>query len=74
MATATLTIGISSSIVTGTKTFSGTDQDIASLLSWASATLTGSLPSNPSNAQVLTALANNTLAGLESRDGGLPDG
>ena len=63
---ATLTIGISSSVVSGSKVYVGSDQDISSLLAWASSTLSGSLPSNPSNAQVLTGWANNVVSGTKA--------
>ena len=65
MATATLVIGISSSVVTGTKTYVGTDADITALIAWASSTLSGSLPSNPTASQVLTAWANSVVQGVK---------
>src|SRR5262249_11986561 len=63
---ASLTIALASTQVTGAKTYNGSDQDIADLLSSASATLSASLPPNPTNGQV-SALADNTLTSWKAQ-------
>lgn len=69
---ATLTIGISGSAVfTGSKSYTLSDADLQSLLTWAAFAFSRSLPPSPNNAQILIAwinglLINPTINGVQS--------
>lgn len=62
---ATIAFQMTSTPLTGTKTFTGTDQDMQDLLDWAKAMLiaNGQLTASPdvTNAQIGAALAQNTI-------------